>query len=82
MNKSLSLIELKRGEKAIISALPTKAVNLRKLLVFGLLPGVEINVLQVSPSYVVAVGNTYLALDREIARGILVMDKKWARKIK
>jgi len=72
MTESVPLATLKRGDKAIISALPGEARQLRKLLVFGILPGTEVAVLQVFPGYVVAVGNTMLALDREIANTILV----------
>lgn len=63
---------LKRGEQGIVTALPQGSDNLRKLLVFGVLPGIRLQVLQDFPGIVFAVGNTVLALDKDIARDIKV----------
>lgn len=49
--------------------------HLRKLAVFGVLPGVELEVLQVRPTYVLRIGHTELALDKEIAHNILFIRK-------
>jgi len=73
VSERLSLACLTTGQKAKISGMPTHAETLRKLMVFGLLPGGEVEVLQHSPSYVLAVGNTYLALDQDIAKLIFVV---------
>jgi ferrous iron transport protein A len=69
------LVNLRQGDRAIIASLPDAARHLHKLLVFGVLPGTEIEVLQVFPGYVVVVGNTMLAMDREIAGSIMVIKK-------
>ncbi len=42
------------------------------LAVFGLVPGVEVTLIQRRPSCVVRVGETDLALDPEIAREVVV----------
>lgn len=69
-----SVTKLKPGEKAKIVAINGQDVRgLRKLTVFGLLPGVEIEVIQTSPAYVLKIGNTELALDHEAAFGITVI---------
>ena len=73
-----TLAKLRRGDYAIIDSLPRQTAFLKKLLVFGLLPGENITVLQIRPAIVVSIGNTMLALDKEIARSILV--KKVTRK--
>lgn len=75
MAKRTPLVKLRRGEKALVAELPADKSRLQKLLVFGVLPGTEIEMLQVFPGYVLAVGNTMLALDREIAESILVVKK-------
>jgi Fe2+ transport system protein FeoA len=44
-------------------------------MAFGILPGIEVEVLQTFPGFVVGVGNTRLAVDKDIAVGILVSEK-------
>lgn len=66
---------LKKGEEAVVAALPDKTALLRKLTAFGILPGTDIALLQTFPSFVLAVGGTRLAMDREIAAAILVKTK-------
>lgn len=46
--------------------------HLRKITAFGILPGVNIEVLQTYPVYVLKVGCTQIALDYEIAKNIIV----------
>lgn len=68
-----SVTELKAGEKASVTAIHGQsAASMRKLIVFGLLPGREIEVLQTFPAYVLKIDNTQLALDYEAAFGITV----------
>lgn len=69
----IPLSGLQQGQKAVIFNMQVYNEHLHKLMVFGLLPGAEVEVLQHFPSVVVAIGNTYLALDREIAEEILVV---------
>lgn len=69
-----SVTELKTGEKAKVVAIHGQnATSIRKLIVFGLLPGMEIEVLQTFPVYVLKIENTQLALDYEAALGITVV---------
>ncbi|MDR3564958.1 MAG: FeoA family protein [Negativicutes bacterium] len=72
---TILLTELRPGEQAIVAVLPTTGRHLQKLLVFGILPGMEIKMVQTFPSYVLGVGNTLLALDGEIAASIAVIKK-------
>jgi Fe2+ transport system protein FeoA len=73
MEGMVSIIELKPGDRARIgSLLSVNKGHLRKLTVFGILPGVEIEVLQISPTYVLRIEHTQLALDSEIAKNIFV----------
>lgn len=73
MREPVSLIQLAIGEKMrVVRLLPVSEKELRKLIVFGILPGAEIEVLQRYPIYVVKVGYTQVALDDDIAKNIIV----------
>lgn len=76
----LSVTALKTGERARIVAINSRdSVNTRKLTVFGLLPGTEIEVVQTFPAYVLKIDNTQLALDHEAAAGIIVVKSQRGR---
>jgi len=65
--------ELRPGERATVLCLGATATERhRTLTVFGVAPGAELTVVQQQPACVIKVGETELALDREIAREILV----------
>ncbi len=65
--------DLRPGTRASVLCLgPTATERHRTLTVFGLVPGADVTVLQQQPACVIKVGETELALDREIAREILV----------
>lgn len=65
------LTELNGGESArVVSLAGTRRPG--TLAVFGLVPGSDITLLQSSPTYVVQVGETQLALEADIASGIFV----------
>jgi len=64
-----SVDQLGAGQTATILSL---SGSRNRLAVFGIVPGTEITLLQRRPACVVQVGETELALDREIARRILV----------
>ncbi len=72
MTRTTTLAALRPGEKAVVAALPADARHLARLLAFGILPGVALEVLQTFPVYVLATGHTRLAIDREIAGKIMV----------
>lgn len=72
-----SVTKLKTGEKARVMAIHGQSpTTVRKLIVFGLLPGREIEVIQTVPVYVLKIDNTQLALDYEAAFGIIVVKSK------
>ena len=68
--EALSVDQLRTGQTASVLSL---SGDRNRLAIFGLVPGTEITLLQRRPACVVRVGETELALDREIARRILVM---------
>jgi ferrous iron transport protein A len=72
MEEQQPLTTLRPGEKAVVAALPAGRRDLARLLAFGILPGVAVEVLQTFPAYVLAIGYTRLAIDKQIAGQILV----------
>ena len=71
MAVKLTIQELRPGDKIkVLTVNPANKSNLRKLAIFGILPGVEVELLQVKPAYVLRIENTELALDNEIAKSI------------
>ncbi len=68
-----SLDLLKPGEQGTIKFLRVTNQSIhKKLIAMGLIPGSSILLEQRFPAFVVSVGNTRLALDREIARSIYI----------
>jgi Fe2+ transport system protein FeoA len=68
------LSRLKSGERervAYFAGLGEQ--HIRKLLTLGIVPGVEVEVLQVSPTLVIRFEHTQLALDYELASHIYVV---------
>lgn len=72
MSDKLLVTALRPGDKAKVFALNVlNKQHLHKLAIFGILPGTEVEVLQVKPVYVLRIGHTDLALDQEIAQSII-----------
>lgn len=73
MTEGQRITALKKGAKTKVITVEARSGNhIRKLAAFGILPGVDVEVLQTSPAYVLQVGYTELALDYEIASLIIV----------
>ena len=69
-----SLDQLRSGESGrILYVETTDHARLDRLTTFGMLPGTVVRVHQRQPSFVVILGETQLALDREIAQNIHVV---------
>lgn len=68
----LAVSDLQRGESAVVAALPASAERCNALAVFGLVPDAAVTLVQRRPACVLRVGETELALDRDIACQILV----------
>lgn len=67
----LPLCELSPGDRGRVAYLRTgESQRLQKLLTLGILPIVEVEMLQRFPSFVFRVGHSEMAVDREMAEGI------------
>ncbi|HET9225473.1 MAG TPA: FeoA family protein [Thermoanaerobaculia bacterium] len=69
----LTAKDLRPGELGEVLNLTGESPSRRNnLAVFGLVPGSEVRLLQRYPSFVIRIGETVLALDREVAGDIVV----------
>jgi len=69
----LNLTELKPQQAGIIAELQTRDQKvLNKLMSMGILPGLRLTLLQTFPAYVLQVGYTQVAVDKQIAQAILL----------
>lgn len=74
MYREIPLNQLEVGKTAVIHRIETgdnKVLN--KLMAFGALPGVEVELMQKFPSNVIKMGNTTIAADDNIAKSIIVV---------
>jgi Fe2+ transport system protein FeoA len=80
--KSLQVMSLIEAEIAslyqIVSIESQNLKRLDRLAVMGILPGGEIKIHQKRPSYVVRVGETDIAMDREVVKDIYVQRKTYS----
>ncbi|MBK8231656.1 MAG: ferrous iron transport protein A [Candidatus Eisenbacteria bacterium] len=67
-----ALTKLDAGQVGEVLELRQSGGSAERLLAYGVAPGTHIRVHQRWPAYVIQVGETDLALDHDIAAGILV----------
>ena len=76
-NNHTKITELNVGERCKVINLETSnEKRLQKLLSMGILPGRHIEILQKVPSYILQVGQTQYAIDKEIADAIYIEQEK------
>jgi ferrous iron transport protein A len=72
-NGEMSLVDLKSNESARIIKIGTNDMTkLRKMMAFGIMPGVEVTMIQKYPALVIQIGYTQVALDEAIASEVLI----------
>ncbi len=71
--RATSLVEMRVGQSGEVIAVeaPDQA-GYRRLFALGLVPGATLRLIQRFPTYVFVVGRTTIAVDAEMASGILV----------
>lgn len=62
------------GDRVVVGSVDGEPSRVDRLAAVGILPGVELRVQQTRPVVVVESDETVLALEREIAAGIVVTD--------
>lgn len=69
----VALNELNPGEQGRVAyIITTQHLHLQKLYSLGMSPETEITLQQISPSYIIKVGETEIAVDKEVASQIYI----------
>ena len=68
------LCACRAGDRVVVESVEGGAARIDRLAAVGILPGVELLVQQTRPVVVVESGETVLALEREIASGVHIVD--------
>jgi DtxR family Mn-dependent transcriptional regulator len=71
-----SLAELPAGGRAVVSRLEGDPELLSRLTAQGVAPGVRVHLLQRSPTYVIEIGETTIALERRVAEAIRLQPER------
>jgi Fe2+ transport system protein FeoA len=69
-----TVAELPAGARGVVARLQGDPELLTRLTAQGLAPGVALHLLQRSPTYVIEVGETTIALERRVAEAIVLRD--------
>lgn len=65
-----TLVDLATGTSAVVERLSGEPDLLARLTAQGLAPGVEVHLLQRTPTFVIEVGETTIAVERRVAEGV------------
>jgi Fe2+ transport system protein FeoA len=68
-----TLVACRAGERVVVGSIEGAAARIDKLASVGILPGVELRVQQTRPVVVVESDETVLALERDIAEGVVIV---------
>ncbi len=68
------LVACSPGDRVLVGRVEGSAARVDKLASVGIVPGVELRVQQTRPVVVVESDETVLALEREMAEGVVVED--------
>jgi Fe2+ transport system protein FeoA len=68
-----TLVGCRAGDRVVVGSVEGAAARIDKLASVGILPGVELRVQQTRPVVVVESDETVLALERDIAEGVVVV---------
>jgi Fe2+ transport system protein FeoA len=69
-----TLVACRAGERVVVGAVEGTAARVDRLASVGILPGVELRVQQARPVVVVESDETVLAIERDLASDVVVVD--------
>lgn len=72
--RARTLRECRAGDRVVVGSVDGGPARIDRLAAVGILPGVELRIQQTRPVVVVESGETVLALEREIAAEVQVVD--------
>lgn len=68
------LVTCRAGDRVVVGSIEGTAARIDKLAAVGILPGVELRVQQTRPVVVVESDETVLALERDVASDVVIVD--------
>jgi Fe2+ transport system protein FeoA len=68
------LVACRAGDRVVIGSVEGDAARVNRLAALGILPGTELRVQQTRPVVIVESDETVLALEREVAAAVVVID--------
>jgi len=71
---SRTLLGCKAGDRVVVGSIEGSAARIDKLASIGILPGVELRVQQTRPVVVVEAEETVLAIERDVASDVVIVD--------
>jgi Fe2+ transport system protein FeoA len=69
-----TLVACRAGDRVVVGSVEGDPARINRLAALGILPGAELRVQQTRPVVIVESDETVLALEREIAAVVLVVD--------
>ncbi|HEY5147464.1 MAG TPA: FeoA family protein [Polyangiaceae bacterium] len=73
VRKPRTLDQCRSGDRVVVGAVEGAPGRIDRLAAVGIMPGIELRVQQTRPVVVVESDETVLALEREIAAGVVVL---------
>jgi len=71
---SRTLLGCRAGDRVVVGSIEGSAARIDKLASIGILPGVELRVQQTRPVVVVEAEETVLAIERDVASDVVIVD--------
>jgi Fe2+ transport system protein FeoA len=68
------LVACRAGDRVVVGSVEGDAARINRLAALGILPGAELRVQQTRPVVIVESDETVLALEREVAAAVVVVD--------
>ncbi len=68
------LVTCRAGDRVVVGSIEGMPARVDKLAAIGILPGVELRVQQTRPVVVVESDETVLALERDVASDVVIVD--------
>lgn len=68
------LVACRAGDRVVVGSIEAAPTRVDKLAALGILPGAELEVQQTRPVVVVVSDETVLALEREVAADVVIVD--------
>jgi Fe2+ transport system protein FeoA len=73
-SEARTLVTCRAGDRVVVGSIDSDPARINRLAALGILPGAELRVQQTRPVVIVESDETVLALERDIAATVVVVD--------